>query len=69
MDTYYLSLVAASVYNLNRTDDAENYADEVAKHQDDDGKVIDSLTSITSSMGTNLDLETTAIATIAWLND
>jgi len=31
--------------------------------------VFGSLTSITSSLGLNLDIETTAIATIAWLND
>ena len=69
IDTYYLSLVAASLYNLNRTSDAEKYADEVAKHQSSSGKVSDSLTSITNSLGENLYLETTAIATIAWLHD
>lgn len=30
IDTYFLSLVSASLYNLNRTDEAEKYADEVA---------------------------------------
>jgi len=69
MDTYYLALVSASLYNLGRIEDARKYADEVAAHQNDKGKVDDALTSITSSMGVNLELETTAIATIAWLND
>lgn len=69
VDTYFLSLISASLYNLNRTDEAEVYADEVTKYQREEGNVTNSITSITSSEGLNLQLETTAIATIMWLNN
>jgi len=31
VDTYFLSLVAASLYNLNQTTDAQKYMDVVVK--------------------------------------
>jgi len=68
-DPYFFGLVAASLYNVNRTADAEKYADIIIKSQDDDGKVSGAFTSITSSFVANLDIETTAISAIAWLND
>jgi len=69
VDTYILSLLAASLYNLNRIPEAQKYADEVVKYQLPTGNVTNSLTSITSSEGWNLEIETTAIAAIAWLNE
>jgi len=69
VDTYLLSLFSASLYNLNRTEEAERFANEVTRFQREEGNVTNSKTSITSSEGFNLQLETTAIATIAWLNN
>lgn len=68
-DAYFLGLLSASLYNLNRIDDARKYADEVVKNQLATGNVTQSLTTITTSMGENLVIETTAIASIAWLQD
>jgi hypothetical protein len=69
IDTYYLSLVAATLYNVGRSDDARTYADVVTKFQLPNGLVERSLFTITMSLGENLEIETTSIATIAWLND
>lgn len=68
-DAYFLGLVAASLYNLKRVDEARVYADAIVKHQLPTGNVTQSLTSITTSMGENLVIETTSVAAIAWLSD
>ena len=45
------------------------YADALIKNQLPTGNVTQSLTSITSSMGENLVIESTAISVLAWMND
>jgi len=68
-DPYILGLLAASLYNLDRTEEAREYADRIAQLQNSFGKVAGARTSITSSRGSYLDTETTSIAVIAWLHE
>ncbi len=51
IDAYFNGLLAASLYNLNRTQEARVYADALKANQLPLGNVTQSLTSITSSMG------------------
>ena len=69
IDAYFTGLLAASLYNLNRIDEARIYADALIKNQLPSGNVTQSLTTITSSMGQNLIIESTAISVIAWMNE
>jgi len=68
-DSYYMALLSAVLYNVNRTQEAQKYADIITDSQLDIGEVADTWTSITTSSGLNLHLETTAMAVLAWLND
>lgn len=69
VDTYILGLTSASLFNTKMYDAAMELGDEIRKHQDDDGKIVDCVTSITLSEGISLNIETTSIAIIAWMND
>ena len=69
IDNYFFGLVAASLYNLGRNTEAETYASVPVQYQQADGHVINSVTSITSSQGSNLEIETTAVSIISWMNN
>ena len=69
IDPYFVSLVAASLYNVGRNVEANNFANLVVNYQTASGNVTGASTSITCSMGSNLEIETTSIAVIAWLNN
>lgn len=69
IDGYFFGLLAASLFNLNRTEEAYVYADALVNNQLPAGNVTQSLTSVTNSMGQNLVVETTAVASLAWLFD
>jgi len=68
-DTYFLGLVAGCLYNTRRTKEAEEIAMKLVEAQQDDGSVKNAVTSITRSGGDSLNIETTAIAIIVWLNN
>jgi len=68
-DPYILGLVADILYILGRDSEAKEYATAVASLQESTGEVTGATTSVTSSSGSNLDIETTSIAVMAWLND
>ncbi|MGL4552040.1 MAG: alpha-2-macroglobulin family protein, partial [Gemmataceae bacterium] len=65
-DAYVRSLVALSLANRGRTKDAATLLGRVAKGQKPDGSLT-AQTSITSSGGVDLAIETTALATVGWL--
>ena len=69
VDAYFFGLLAASLFNLNRAEEAYVYADAIIDNQLPSGNVTQSLTSVTNSMGQNLVVETTGVAVIAWLFD
>lgn len=68
-DKYFLGLLSCSLYNLQRTEEARTYANEIIKSQLKTGNVTRSQTSITASLGANLVIETTAISVLAWMNE
>ena len=68
-DAYFLGLLASTLYNYGKNEEAQVYADAIIKNQRSSGNVTQSLTTITTSMGENLVIETTGIAVIAWMND
>ena len=69
VDAYFCGLLSCSLYNLNRNDEARVYADALIKNQLAAGNVTQSLTSITSSMGENLVIESSAISVLAWMHE
>jgi hypothetical protein len=66
-DPYFLSLVANSLINRARTDEATALLKKVAAAQKDDGHLDAETTSITHSGGRDLQIETTALAVLGWL--
>jgi hypothetical protein len=66
-DPYFLSLVANSLINRARTDEASAILKTVAGAQKDDGHLDAEKTSITGSGGRDLQIETTALAVLGWL--
>jgi hypothetical protein len=66
-DPYFLSLVANSLINKARTADALALLKTVAAAQKDDGHLDGLETSITTSRGKDLQVETTALAVLGWL--
>lgn len=68
-DPYFMGLVALSLYNVKRDADAAKLLQRMLKHQQTDGSVIDSKTTVVNSKGDALKIETTAVATLAWLRD
>jgi hypothetical protein len=66
-DPYFLSLVGAALLNRNRGADAVELLKTVAAAQKADGHLEAAQTSITGSGGRDLEIETTAVATLAWL--
>ncbi|HVS34991.1 MAG TPA: alpha-2-macroglobulin family protein [Gemmataceae bacterium] len=66
-DPYFLSLVANSLINRARTDEATGLLKTVASEQKEDGHLDAEKTSITGSGGRDLQIETTALAVLGWL--
>src|SRR5262249_43776316 len=66
-DPYFVSLVALGLVNRARSRDAEGLLRQVAKAQKADGHLEAGQTSITGSGGRDLQIETTALAVLAWL--
>lgn len=68
-DPYYNGLVALSLFNVDRPEDARKLLARVAKHLKEDGSVVDSKTTVVNSSGDALLIETTAVAALAFLRD
>jgi len=68
-DPYMVGLLADICYKIGDIDLYEGYADDLLVFQQGNGMFTGATTSVTSSRGSNLDLETTAIALLALLND
>ncbi len=68
-DPYILALAASSAHNAGRADDAAKLMKKLTEHQQDDGHLDAKETSITRSGGISLQIETTALAALAWLKD
>jgi anti-sigma factor RsiW len=66
-DPYFLALVANSLINRSRNDEANELLKRVAAAQKDDGHLDAAQTSITGSGGRDLQIETTALAVLGWL--
>lgn len=66
-DPYFLSLVGLGLLNRGESDAALKVLDGVAKLQKEDGGLDGKSTSITSSQGRTLSIETTALGVLAWL--
>ncbi|GAQ89697.1 hypothetical protein KFL_005520040 [Klebsormidium nitens] len=68
-DPYFVGLVAGTLYNVGRNDEAAPLARGLEKFQKKDGSLVDARTSITRSGGDSLLIETTAVAVLCWLNE
>jgi alpha-2-macroglobulin-like protein len=66
-DSYLLALAAATAVNAKQTDEGRRLLEKLAKGQADDGHLDSRLGSITRSGGQSLQIETTALAALAWL--
>src|SRR5262249_33608775 len=66
-DPYCLSLVALCLANRGKASAAEALLKGVTKKQKEDGHLDATATSITGSGGRSLQIETTALAVLAWL--
>lgn len=65
-DAYLIALSAAALMNAQMTDQGIALLEKLAKQQADDGS-LDGKTTVVSSGGISRKVETTAIATLAWL--
>jgi hypothetical protein len=66
-DPYFLALVANSLINRDRSPEAMALLKKIAELQKPDGHLDAAQTSITGSGGRDLQIETTALAVLAWL--
>lgn len=66
-DPYFLALVANSLLNLKQHADAQLLLEQLAQLQAKEGYLQAIETSITGSHGRDLQIETTALAILAWL--
>eukprot|EP00347_Sterkiella_histriomuscorum_P000042 403377406 len=67
-DPYFLALLSGSLINLNKKNIVSQYLDRLAQKQNmTSGAVQGAATSITSSCGQSLLIETTSLSLIAWL--
>ncbi|CDW78538.1 a-macroglobulin complement component [Stylonychia lemnae] len=68
-DSYFLALVSGAAFNLKRLSEAIELSKRIVQAQNmTSGAVLNSQTSITSSYGSSLVLETTALSLMNWLN-
>lgn len=68
-DPYEVALAALALAYGGRDDAADRARDRLKSWQGDDGAVLGTTSSITSSRGANLAVETTGFAILAWLMD
>jgi hypothetical protein len=68
-DPYLLSLIAGSFFQCQDPSRGNEIAKRIAQKQQLNGSVTGAMTSITSSTGESLTIETTAIAILTWLNN
>jgi len=68
-DSYLIALVSLILQNTGKYQQADPLIQLLLKKQDKDGKVTGSKSSITWSSGKSLDVETTALATLAFMKD
>src|SRR5262249_53966910 len=66
-DPYFLALVANSLLNRNRANDAVELLKKIVEQQQADGHLNAEKTSITGSGGRDLQIETTALAVLGWI--
>lgn len=66
-DPYFLALVANSLINRGKADDATSLLQKLAVAQKPEGNLDAERTSITGSGGRDLQIETTALTVLAWL--
>ncbi|KAJ5074730.1 polyubiquitin-like [Anaeramoeba ignava] len=67
-DPYYIALVSATMFNTNQNEQSLELGKKLVKFQDKkEGFISDSKTSITSSKGSNLIIETTSLAILCWI--
>jgi hypothetical protein len=66
-DPYFLALVGTSLLNRGKTAEGVDLCKALAGAQKEDGHLEAAQTSITGSGGRDLQIETTALATLAWL--
>jgi uncharacterized protein YfaS (alpha-2-macroglobulin family) len=68
-DSYIVALAANILHATGDADGATQLMKKLALKQDAAGNVSGAVTSITRSGGESLDVETTALATLAWMRD
>jgi alpha-2-macroglobulin-like protein len=68
-DAYLWGLAASSLFTTGKVNEAMELANEICNHQEKTGEVLQSKTTITCSRGKSLNIETTAIAILTWMND
>jgi hypothetical protein len=66
-DPYFLALVGNSLINRNKTQEGQAILKKLVELQKEDGRLEGTRTSITGSTGRYLQIETTALAILAWL--
>ncbi len=66
--TLFAVHLALTAQQVGREEEASVIAASLAAAQHADGSMLGSLTTITSSTGDSLDIETTAVAVLAWLH-
>ncbi|KAJ3426080.1 hypothetical protein M0812_28528 [Anaeramoeba flamelloides] len=67
-DPYYIALIALINFNCKLKENALEWAKCLKSFQIEEGKIERSITSITSSIERNLDIETSALTCLCWLN-
>lgn len=68
-DPYIVGLTAATLYEVQRVEEADTLSRRLVEKLSTGGVVAGAATTITSSGGSARDIETTAIAIIAWLHN
>ncbi|MHC5021263.1 MAG: MG2 domain-containing protein [Planctomycetota bacterium] len=66
-DSYFRALLAMACENTGRAKDFERFAAELARAQTKEGMVGDAATTVVASRGVSLNVETTALAALAWM--
>lgn len=72
VDSHFIALLANSLYRLKRTAEAQVYADALVKVQNGDGSLANynsAATTFNGANGTELGIQTTAIAVVVWNNN
>jgi hypothetical protein len=68
-NSYVKALAANSLFLAGDKDGARQFMDQLAHLQDKDGHVLGATTTVVGSGGESLEIETTSLATLAWLRD